>query len=156
MNTKRTISFAATLMLIPAGSLLAQATGTANPEPINYTAATNSDATTAPAVSCPAPAKPAATTPTLQPRTPEIVYGAFKPYVPPTHKDAMMSEARQNGPSPVIDGGDACAYAETDSSAYAATDDGAGDDGGAGGDAEGEGGVLAVAVADDRSFIVDA
>jgi hypothetical protein len=108
MNTKRTLSFAASLMLIPSGSLLAQSSGTANPEPIDYTAATNSDAGSAPApvASCAAPAQPAAATPALQPRTPEIVYGAYKPYVPPAHKDAQMSQVRQNGPSPVIDGGD--------------------------------------------------
>ena len=108
MNTKRTISFVAALLLIPSSSLLAQSTGTANPEPIDYTAATNSDAgtTAAPAASCVAPAQPPAATPTLQSRGPEIVYGAYKPYVPPTQKDAMMSEVRQNGPSPTIDGGD--------------------------------------------------
>jgi hypothetical protein len=107
MNTKRTISFAAALLFISSGSGLAQATGTANPEPIDYTAATNSDANAAtPATSCAAPAQPAASTPTLQPRTPEIVYGPYKPYDPSAHKDALVSQNRQNGPSPAIDGGD--------------------------------------------------
>jgi len=120
MNTKRTISlaaapFAAALLLIPSGSLLAQSAGTANPDPIDYTAATNSDAgspTATTVASCAAPTKPAAT-PTLQPRTPEIVYGAYKPYVPPASKDSLMSQVRLNGPSPIIDGTDGGIVATT-------------------------------------------
>lgn len=112
MNTNRATSFAIALLLLPAGSVLAQATGTANPDPIEYTAANNSDAgSVKPAVSCAVPTPPAASTPDSTPSLHQhaveapIVYGAYKPYVPPSNKNAMMSEVRrQNGPSAVIDG----------------------------------------------------
>jgi hypothetical protein len=102
MNTKRSISLATAALVLPAGSLFAQATGTAQPEPIAYTSATNSDVaagTPATAVSCAAPA------PALKPHPAEIpvVYGVYKPYVP-AHKDAILSKVHQNGPSAIIDG----------------------------------------------------
>jgi hypothetical protein len=102
MNIKRCISLATAVVLLPVGPLFAQATGTAQPAPIDYTSATNSDATTAsakPAVSCVAPAA------ALKPHPAEIpiVYGVYKPYVP-GHKDAILSKVHQNGPSAIIDG----------------------------------------------------
>jgi hypothetical protein len=102
MNTKRSISLAAAVVLLPLGPLFAQATGTAQPEPVAYTSATNSDVATGTpttAVSCAAPAA------ALKPHPAEIpiVYGVYKPYVP-GHQDLALGKVHQNGPSAVIDG----------------------------------------------------
>jgi hypothetical protein len=94
MKTKPYLTIAAALMVLPTVHLFAQTTGVSNPEAVEDSVATTTSAGshyTKPATSVtPAPNPFAAPNPLLHDHAADssVVYGAYKPYVPPTSSAA--------------------------------------------------------------------
>jgi len=95
MKTKPYLTIAAALMLLPTVHLFAQTTGVSNPDAVEDTVATPATAGshyTKPTT--PAPNPFAAPNPKLHDHADSgIVYGAYKPYVPPTATAATAATA---------------------------------------------------------------
>lgn len=99
MKTKPYLSLAATaFIMLPATSLFAQATGTSHPESDNEIVATGGGHYEKPSPAVPRPA--AAASPSSADSA-EVVYGPYKPYVPPTRPpvtSASTASATAYGP----------------------------------------------------------